>query len=80
LEKIADFWSGATGGPPAYQGPMPWKHIPLKLEEKHFEAWLGLWARHCQIHLPEVEGREMTELAEAIGQRLRHIIAANVEE
>jgi len=75
LEKIGDFWSGATGGPPRYQGPMPWKHVPLKLEERHFEAWLGLWQRHCQAHLPAAEAQEMITVAEMIGQRLREIIA-----
>lgn len=75
LEKIADFWSGATGGPPAYSGPMPMKHVPLGLEEKHFAAWLDLWARHCRAHLPDAEAGEMIALAETIGQRLREIVA-----
>jgi hemoglobin len=75
LEKIADFWSGLTGGPALYRGGMPWKHVPLKLEEKHFEAWLGLWARTCHAHLSEPEAGELIAVAEKIGQRLRMIIA-----
>lgn len=75
LEKIADFWSGATGGPARYSGAMPFKHVPLGLEEKHFEAWLGLWARHCRAHLPPREAGELIALAEGIGRRLRQIIA-----
>lgn len=75
LEKIADFWSGLTGGPAAYRGGMPWKHVPLKLEEKHFEAWLGLWGRTCHAHLSEPEAGELIAVAEKIGQRLRMIIA-----
>lgn len=74
LEKIADFWSGATGGPARYAGPMPLKHIPLALEERHFAAWLDLWHRHCRAHLGAVEAGEMIALAEAIGQRLREIV------
>jgi hemoglobin len=76
LEKIADFWSGATGGPALYRGAMPMKHVPLGLEERHFEAWLGLWARHCQAHLAPVEAAELTAVAETIGQRLRLIVRA----
>lgn len=38
LEKIADFWTGLTGGPRLYGGGMPWKHLPLRLEERHFAA------------------------------------------
>lgn len=75
LEKIADFWSGVTGGPARYAGGMPFKHVPLRLEERHFLAWLGLWARHCRAHLPPTEAQEMINLAEGIGQRLRQIIA-----
>jgi hemoglobin len=75
LEKIADFWSGITGGPRLYNGGMPWKHVPLRLEERHFAAWLGLWARHCQAHLPPAEAAELIAAAETIGHRLRQIIA-----
>jgi hemoglobin len=75
LEKIADFWSGLIGGPARYRGGMPWEHVPLKLEEKHFEAWLGLWGRTCHAHLPEAEAGELIAVAEKIGQRLRMIIA-----
>ncbi|MCF3649739.1 group III truncated hemoglobin [Synoicihabitans lomoniglobus] len=74
LEKIADFWSGATGGPARYQGPMPWKHMALGLEERHFEAWLDLWHRHCRAHLPEREAGELIVIADSIGQRLREIV------
>ena len=75
IEKIADFWSGVTGGPPLYSGPMPFKHVPLGLEEAHFGAWLGLWRRHCEAHLPPAEAREFIGVAEMIGQRLRFIIS-----
>lgn len=75
LEKIADFWSGITGGPRLYAGGMPWKHIPLRLEERHFAAWLGLWSRHCRAHLAPTEAEEMIAAAETLGQRLRQIIA-----
>ncbi len=75
LEKIADFWSGVTGGPARYGGGMPVKHFPLGLEERHFEAWLDLWRRHCRIRLTPAEADEMILAAESIGQRLRAMIA-----
>lgn len=76
LEKLTDFWSGVTGGPPRYAGGMPWKHVPLGLEEQHFEAWLGLWKNNCRRHLPEREAADMVNAAEKIGQRLRQILTA----
>lgn len=77
LEKIADFWSGATGGPARYSGPMPYKHLSLGLEEKHFAAWLDLWQRNCHAQLPPTEAAQLIAIAEAIGIRLRQIIAQN---
>jgi hemoglobin len=75
LEKIGDFWTSATGGPPRYAGPMPQRHFPLGLAETHFAAWLDLWRRNCRIHLPAEAADEMIALAESIGERLRFLIA-----
>lgn len=75
LEKIADFWSGVTGGPAVYAGAMPLKHVSLGLEERHFQAWLGLWARHCRARLAPAEAADLIAAAETIGQRLRQIVA-----
>ena len=74
IEKIADFWSGVTGGPALYSGPMPFKHQPLGLEERHFQAWLGLWASHCRARLAPAEAAELIAVAEMIGQRLRFMV------
>ena len=77
LENIADFWSGITGGPARYGGGMPMKHFPLGLEERHFDAWLGLWARQCRIRLQPQDADDLIAVAESIGQRLRAMIAAH---
>ncbi|MDB6029189.1 MAG: globin [Verrucomicrobiales bacterium] len=71
IEKIADFWSNATGGPVRYSGPMPLKHIPLGLKEEHFQAWLGLWEHNCRVWLSTECAVEMVEVAQNIGLRLR---------
>ena len=74
MEVIADFWSGATGGPATYRGGMPFKHMGLKLEERHFAAWLELWRRHCSAHLGPAEAEAMIGLAENIGRNLRRFV------
>ena len=79
LEKIGDFWTTATGGPPRYAGPMPQRHFPLGLNEQHFEAWLNLWERNCRIHLTPSAADEMIALAGSIGQRLRALISLDRE-
>jgi hemoglobin len=73
IEKIADFWTQVTGGPIRYGGGMPARHMPLGLQETHFQAWLGLWETNCKIWLAPQPAAEMTELAGLIGQRLRLI-------
>jgi hemoglobin len=65
---------GATGGPALYRGPMPTKHISLSLEERYFQAWFGLWSRHCHAQLTPAEAEDLIALAESIGQHLRRII------
>ncbi len=75
LEKIADFWSNVTGGPVRYSGPMPFKHVPLGLDLEHFDAWLGLWRRHCRAHIGGPEAEELIAAAEMIGERIRWVIA-----
>jgi len=74
LEIIAGFWSGLTGGPSTYRGGMPMRHFPLKLEERHFEAWLTLWQHNCRAHLSTREAGDMIDLAGRIAARLRQIL------
>lgn len=74
LEKIADFWSDATGGPIRRAGPMPFKHVPLGLAPTHFEGWLDLWRRHCRAHIGGPEADELIAAAESIGERIRWVI------
>lgn len=74
IEKIADFWSGVTGGPARYRGPMPFKHLHLHLEEAHFQARLGLWHRQCRAWLQPTEAEELIGYAEGIGGNLRRIV------
>jgi hemoglobin len=77
IEKIADFWTNATGGTPRYSGPMPARHMSLGLEDRHFQAWLDLWRRQCRIQLPKAEAEELIGVAESIGDRLQQMIAWN---
>ncbi len=71
IEKIAGFWSGLTGGPSVYGGGFAWKHMSLGLEERHFQAWLGLWEHNCRAHLGELEAEQMVALANNIARRLK---------
>jgi len=79
LEIIASFWEAVIGGPRTYAGPMPMKHLPLRLREEHFERWLFLWQANCRAQLPTDVAREMIALANHIAHRLRIILVSRGE-
>jgi hemoglobin len=74
LDIIASFWETLIGGPRTYARPMPMKHVPLHLQEDHFERWLFLWQANCRAQLPTYLAREMIDLADHIGGKLRLIL------
>jgi hemoglobin len=74
LDIIASFWETLIGGPRTYAPPMPMKHFPLHLREEHFKRWLLLWQANCRAQLPTYLAREMIDLADHIGGKLRLIL------
>jgi hemoglobin len=77
LEIIGSFWARLTGGPSAYSGQMPAKHLNLGLNASHFQAWLQLWEFNCRKYLKMVEAQEMISLAREIGRRLKGILGVS---
>jgi hemoglobin len=77
LEIIGKFWETIIGGPQTYGGPMPMKHLSLRLQEEHFERWLFLWQANCRAQLPGDVAKEMIALANQIADRLRLILGAS---
>ena len=76
LLKIGQFWARVTGGPSAYEGQMPLRHLELGLDDPHFAAWLQLWDANCRCYLRAEEAKEMSRLAHDIGGRLKRIVKA----
>jgi hemoglobin len=74
LDIIASFWETLIGGPRTYARPMPMKHVPLHLREEHFERWLFIWRANCRAQLSPYVAREMIDLAQHIGGKLRLIL------
>jgi hemoglobin len=74
LETIASFWETIIGGPRSYARPMPMKHLPLQLRDEHLERWLFLWQANCRAQLPADIAREMIDLSQHIGGKLRSIL------
>lgn len=79
LAKIGEFWARITGGPSSFVGSLPLKHALLGIDARHFDAWLGLWEVNCGCYLAPREARELTEMAQMIGRRLKNIIGAEAQ-
>ena len=43
LERMYDFWNAILFAETGFQGNPMQKHIPLPIEEKHFDQWLELF-------------------------------------
>lgn len=76
LSHIGEFWSRLAGGPSHFEGSLPLKHARLGIGAHHFDAWLELWKFNCVRQLPPQEANEMIDLAQMIGKRLQHLLAA----
>lgn len=74
LGVIGEFWARVTGGPSAYAGNVPMKHLGLDLEPQHFQAWLELWDANCRCYLAAPEAQEMSRLAHDIAARLKAML------
>jgi truncated hemoglobin YjbI len=74
LEIIANFWETVIGGPRTYARPMPMKHLSLQLRDEHLERWFFLWQANCRAQLPADTAREMIDLSQHIGGKLRLIL------
>ena len=74
LKIIASFWETLIGGPSTYARPMPMKHLSLGLRTEDFERWHFLWQANCRAQLPADVAKEMIDLADHIGHRLRIIL------
>ena len=77
LLKIGQFWARVTGGPSAYEGQMPLRHLALGINDPHFAIWLQLWDANCKCYRSPPEAREMSLLAHEIGKRLKRIVKGN---
>ena len=79
MEIITKFWETLIGRPSSYAGPMPMKHLPLRLREEDFERWLFLWQANCRAQLPSDVAKEMIDVATHIAKRLRVILGISVD-
>lgn len=75
LAQMKLFWSSVALSSGVYQGrPMP-KHLPLPIDSRHFDRWLGLFRETAQALCPPVAADHFIERAERIAQSFELAIA-----
>lgn len=66
LAKLEDFWSSVALMTGRYHGaPMP-KHLPLPVEQRHFDQWLALFRQSAEEICPPAGADWVIERAERI--------------
>jgi len=66
LEKMVEFWSSVALMTGRYHGPPMPKHLPLPVEEQHFERWLMLFRQTAQEVCPPEGATHVIERATRI--------------
>ena len=75
LERMVAFWSSVALMTGRYHGaPMP-KHLPLPVDQTHFDRWLELFRETARDLCPPVAANHFIERAERIAQSLELGIA-----
>lgn len=79
LERITLFWQTLLLHKAAYKGnPMP-KHLPLPLEEVHFERWLGLFVQTLDEHFSGATADEAKRKALHIASVMKSVMGITTE-
>ncbi len=71
---IADFWSMVLLGEVNYKGNPFEKHIPLGLEKKHFDCWLG----HFTASIDHFYSGEKADLAKQRAHSIAYIFQSKL--
>ena len=75
LEQMRLFWSSVAMMSGVYHGrPMP-KHLPLPVDARHFDRWLGLFRQTARELCPPAAADHFVERAERIAESLELGIA-----
>lgn len=75
LAQMKLFWSSVALSTGVYQGrPMP-KHLPLRIDARHFDRWLELFSETARDLCPPVAAAHFIERARRIAESLELGIA-----
>ena len=75
LARMCEFWSSVALMSGAYHGRPMEKHLPLPVDGRHFDRWLGLFREAAREVCPPAAADHFIERAERIAQSLEMGIA-----
>ncbi|MGH8303009.1 MAG: group III truncated hemoglobin [Steroidobacteraceae bacterium] len=77
LQRMCEFWSSVALMSGVYHGRPMEKHLPLPVDGRHFDRWLGLFRQAAHEVCPPVAAAHFIERAERIAQSLEMGIAVS---
>lgn len=77
LQRMCEFWSSVALMSGIYHGRPMEKHLPLPVDGRHFDRWLGLFRQAAREVCPPVAAAHFIERAERIAQSLEMGIAVS---
>ena len=77
LLRMCEFWSSVALMSGIYHGRPMEKHLPLPVDGRHFDRWLGLFREAAHEVCPPVAAAHFIERAERIAQSLEMGIAVS---
>lgn len=75
LERMCAFWSSVALMSGRYHGQPMEKHLPLPVDSRHFDHWLGLFRKTAVDVCPAAAAAHFIERAERIAESLELGIA-----
>ncbi|HEV7137890.1 MAG TPA: group III truncated hemoglobin [Steroidobacteraceae bacterium] len=77
LQRMGEFWSSVALMSGVYHGRPMEKHLPLPVDGRHFDRWLGLFREAAREVCPPVAAVHFIERAERVAQSLEMGIAVS---
>src|SRR5215469_17153639 len=76
IQRMCEFWSSVALMSGRYHGAPMIKHLPLRVDFRHFDRWLALFERTAHEVCPPAAAAHFIERAQRIAQSLEMGIAA----
>lgn len=77
LTRLCAFWSSVVLASGAYRGSPVARHLPLPIDSRHFDLWLGLFCDTAREVCPPAAADHFIERAQRIAESLELSIAVD---